>query len=248
MSQVAAANQMGFYPRLRAGGDAGFRAALQQPEVSIHASAREATGSFNACCRRLVFLSTPPRGRRLGDDDDGNHCVLFLSTPPRGRRRFAAGTAKSASEFLSTPPRGRRLEREDRIHFQFAFLSTPPRGRRLGTSTAQACVPRFYPRLRAGGDGQPGRLPPDAKVSIHASAREATFNRKTKEDFWQFLSTPPRGRRHNVKCLLDEEAKFLSTPPRGRRLAVLSRERCGRRFLSTPPRGRRRTDHNDSPV
>ena len=57
----------------------------------------------------------------------------------------------------------------------FPFQSTRPRGARptyLVVSGLRVC---FNPRARAGRDGVWPRLPPRAKVSIHAPARGATL-------------------------------------------------------------------------
>ena len=56
------------------------------------------------------------------------------------------------------------------------FQSTPPRGRRRASRTrSPAPVPCFNPRLRAGGDFRViVPQPSQGRVSIHASAREAT--------------------------------------------------------------------------
>ncbi len=78
-------------------------------------------------------------------------------------------------------------------------------------------------------------------VSIHASAREATLfcAQQTREDM--FRSTPPRGRRQSGAAAAFAILRFRSTPPRGRRHPPVNSG--GRRFVfrSTPPRGRRRS-------
>ena len=56
------------------------------------------------------------------------------------------------------------------------------------------------------------------KVSIHASAREATYKPPAGLMYLSFQSTPPRGRRLAAFFRSDGLAQFQSTPPRGRRL------------------------------
>ena len=100
-------------------------------QVSIHASAREATVNDKLFINPLWFQSTPPRGRRHEALYGGAAGGGFQSTPPRGRRRCLVNL-------------------EDMLQNG------------------------FNPRLREGGDVN---VPPPAcviKVSIHASAREAT--------------------------------------------------------------------------
>ena len=137
------------------------RRRLRNPEtgrnevvISIHASAKEATGNHPLLFPMYQFQSTPPRRRRL---------LLrwyslknqwkFQSTPPRRRRLRNPETgrnevvisihasAKEATgnhpllfpmyQFQSTPPRRRRLLlRWYSLKNQWKFQSTPPRRRR----------------------------------------------------------------------------------------------------------------------
>ena len=63
-------------------------------QVSIHASAWEATRKVSIRRRRLRrFQSTPPRGRRRQDWADAAARLGFQSTPPRGRRPDSATAA-----------------------------------------------------------------------------------------------------------------------------------------------------------
>ena len=78
-------------------------------------------------------------------------------------------------EFRSTPPRGRRLPPAFAPCWSRRFRSTPPRGRRRGATAGSTRTSGFDPRLRAGGDGESDEAYRIRKVSIHASAREATF-------------------------------------------------------------------------
>ena len=147
-----------FYPRLREGGD-------EEP----HGRRRGRTGFY-------------PRLREGGDlisDIRGAEVLMFLPTPPRGRRPAVLVTFAINWLFLPTPPRGRRLARWPFFLKNPLFLPTPPRGRRhippygyrrvrIVSTHASAreatpgrrshrCWPaRFYPRLREGGDSGSG--------------------------------------------------------------------------------------------
>ena len=145
--------------------------------ISIHASAKEATlppcftdlrvnpyfnprlregGDRNIKQSRLYYQHFNPRLREGGDILLGFvYFSLFISIHASAKE--ATGTSLVTYEaqiFQSTPPRRRR---------QSAFIL-------LLTNTD------FNPRLREGGDPVPGVFPflPD-QISIHASAKEATF-------------------------------------------------------------------------
>ena len=154
--------------------------------VSIHASAREAT--CGSAWPRHPLSCFDPRLRAGGDKvvlDCPAKYWLFRSTPPRGRRLDATLPKFRDKWFRSTPPRGRRPRR--RAHCW--------RSR------------RFDPRLRAGGD-------PDTPVRNPSTLL--------------FRSTPPRGRRPMQASPRSEAPLFRSTPPRGRRRGP----RRGRRSAS----------------
>ena len=83
----------------------------------------------------------------------------------RSRRRTEISIHASAREATD----GREpMEVEDE------FQSTPPRGRRLSARFILAETTNFNPRLREGGDAECWELSEREKISIHASAREAT--------------------------------------------------------------------------
>ena len=122
--------------------------------VSIHASAREATwpswthGDLNMCFN--------PRLRTGGDRIGAVGCQcreMFQSTPPHGRRRRSRSRGWQRKLFQSTPPHGRRHKALVAEAEREGFQSTPPHGRR----------PKYFQQLIAA-----------TNVSIHASAREAT--------------------------------------------------------------------------
>ena len=148
-----------------------------------------------------------------------------------------------------------------------------------------SCIVNFNPRLREGGDKIDILFPPNKRyfnprlreggdvlwillwilwitISIHASAKEATFPLYLLWMGKRFQSTPPRRRRQWLVVYTDTSKEFQSTPPRRRRPDFLfflhghdyfnPRLREGgdgnsctwstfqKRFQSTPPRRRRR--------
>ena len=68
----------------------------------------------------------------------------------------------------------------------------------------------FNPRLREGGDEIQRLGLRCLWISIHASAREATFPNQSLAPCIQFQSTPPRGRRH--KCISNLHGQFYFNP------------------------------------
>ena len=121
----------------------------------------------------------------------------FQSTPPRRRRQgYSECRVGIDNVFQSTPPRRRRLLPPLLRWYSLEFQSTPPRRRRQprGRITSSAGL-NFNPRLREGGDINPAESPEFSSISIHASAKEATFQRVYYTLLGQFQSTPPRRRR-----------------------------------------------------
>ena len=145
------------------------------------------------------FQSTPPHGRRhtcrcsaskcihsfnprlrTGGDYfpcvDADCPILFQSTPPHGRRHIHSVIHSAAKKFQSPPPHGRRPEcsRPSKL-ILIEFQSTPPHGRRLGLLGHGAGVIRVSIHASAREATQIIHLISSLiKVSIHASAREAT--------------------------------------------------------------------------
>ena len=213
----------------------------------------------------ILFQSTPPRRRRLRRKRLCYRVNQFQSTPPRRRRLESNHLRNQLKQFQSTPPRRRRPETilqrpallisihasakeatnsSPSIISTMSFQSTPPRRRRLivGNGTLQFSDD-FNPRLREGGDIYNHFLFFSIGISIHASAKEATFIVVRFENILLFQSTPPRRRRRgsgtptvytpfdfnprlreggdnlyrNIPILYN---KFQSTPPRRRRLII----------------------------
>ena len=98
--------------------------------------------------------------------------------------------SRSRSEFQSTPPHGRRpcCLRALRPKKPSEFQSTPPHGRRL--------ISPLHSRLRSD------------RVSIHASAREATKSPLHGLRLAVFQSTPPHGRRLRFCCKKTRFSRF----------------------------------------
>ena len=99
------------------------------------------------------------------------------------------------------------------------FQSTPPRRRRRKPVRCRKPMHcHFNPRLREGGDVLWILLwILWITISIHASAKEATFPLYLLWMGKRFQSTPPRRRRQWTDCLYSSGQRFQSTPPRRRR-------------------------------
>ena len=143
-----------FNPRLRTGGDQAVIAGPQPVHVSIHASAREATGPPGrppAPCARFN-----PRLRTGGDWSRSPAPVVFMRFNPRLRtggdpcQGAAAGPRSCFNPRLRTGGDDERLTIGRRLGIVSIHASareaTPHRYRAAGSP---AC---FNPRLRTGGD------------------------------------------------------------------------------------------------
>jgi len=131
--------RVSFNPRLREGGDMGRWAGKRRTDVSIHASAREATRQARPLCGGSQSFN--PRLREGGDVDlpDTSYARdLFQSTPPRGRRRNRR--TRMLCNVLCFNPRlreGGDTPTRSCGHTWQTFQSTPPRGRRREKQTDQ---------------------------------------------------------------------------------------------------------------
>ncbi len=122
-------------------------------DVSIHASAREATGRRRTC-KSLHKVSIHASAREATTTSKSFGCAIRVSIHASARE----ATVLLPSIF--TAP--------------FGFN---PRLRTGGDRSAGICdchEKGFNPRLRTGGDRSEGSRPGHLRVSIHASAREAT--------------------------------------------------------------------------
>ena len=120
-----------FNPRLREGGDlVCFRQLLQQFNISIHASAKEATSQTNQINALAKFQSTPPRRRRLdASKEDTLNSYISIHASAKEATAFA-DQYSWLHVFQSTPPRRRRRHLCQYVFVFFVFQSTPPRRRR----------------------------------------------------------------------------------------------------------------------
>ena len=135
-------------------------------EISIHASAREATSRWRQI-EEILNISIHASAREATTDPTGYPTNLggFQSTPPRGRRLTAKNFTVDAAdfnprlreggdkypfvldvlyaEFQSTPPRGRRRSKRSSSPRSCRFQSTPPRGRRPTVTHGSFFVTEF---------------------------------------------------------------------------------------------------------
>ena len=189
--------------------------------ASIHAPAREATMATITPARPAIwFQSTPPHGRR----HHGKHHVTRLCESFNPRLR-TGGAPFLLSAFLllsSFNPRlrtGGDASRASSCMRSQLFQSTPPHGRRR-------CF-QWRSRLRL-------------RVSIHASAREATISRL--HTFPHRAGFNPRlrtGGDLTAAVVAHVLVVSIHASAREATLCPLSRWPCPSAFQSTPPHGRR---------
>ena len=167
-----------FNPRLREGGDANVPA--KKPErviISIHASAKEATFSFN-CISTEVLISIHASAKEATTDTGWKRWVFYHFNPrlrEGGDAPFLIQTAGSYLISIHASAKEATNCIECISSLLVKFQSTPPRRRRR---TDWWWVQKNY------------------FISIHASAKEATEVPDAKTAIWIFQSTPPRRRRH----------------------------------------------------
>ena len=98
------------------------------------------------------------------------------------------------------------------------FQSTPPHGGRQNAVLVIAKEEGFNPRPRMGGDGARTKISRKyQKVSIHAPAWGATFDKELDVFYIEFQSTPPHGGRRMPWFDTTTNILFQSTPPHGGR-------------------------------
>ena len=141
------------------------------------------------------------------------------------------------------------------------FQSTRPRGTRPESHYGRGGTGGFNPRVRAGRDPATRSIgtrvtfqstrPRGTRlnlrvnhirrqcVSIHASARDATYLGGVPSGSYRFQSTRPRGTRHIVLIVFPPCHWFQSTRPRGTRPAAAIFSDATSWFQSTRPRGTR---------
>ena len=106
-------------------------------------------------------------GLLLGDSTVSIHASAWEATPVRPQHPMDLSVSIHASAWEATLSR-------NGVPQVAPFQSTPPHGRRRGGSGTRVPPGRFNPRLRMGGDPHSAGNPMSQRVSIHASAWEAT--------------------------------------------------------------------------
>ena len=145
-------------------------------DISIHASAKEATRSGDDLL--LCFPYFNPRLREGGDLNTGLPLMeqqKFQSTPPRRRRPSNILAAPAAQDYFN--PRLREGG-DIKMHLYVnhdGFQSTPPRRRRLCTISCTPATTRISTHASAKEATEVGMTYFSVfLISIHASAKEAT--------------------------------------------------------------------------
>ena len=141
------------------------------------------------------------------------------------------------------------------------FQSTLPRRKRHYTGGLQKPITNFNPRFREGSDSCGSFLKPKTSISIHASAKEATYT-PTENRYYEPISIHasakeatgsagkgifpldfnPRfreGSDKDAECREERDLVFQSTLPRRKRLRLMRR---GRRDTNFNPRFREGSD------
>ena len=142
--------------------------------VSIHASAKEATGAISAFVTTIVFQSTPPRRRRL-NCILLHLCLLVVSIHASAKEATESHTMQTSHQ---------------------KFQSTPPRRRRLDSREEYEQYSGFNPRLREGGDRTTiARSQSDFRFQSTPPRRRRQYPFVLDVLYAEFQSTPPRRRR-----------------------------------------------------
>ena len=143
------------------------------------------------------------------------------------------------SQFQSTPPHGRR-QRWDYLTLRRRCFN--PRLRTGGDILSWLDLryrDRFNPRLRTGGDGSLGLSKVISIVSIHASAREATYSAGV-FDYPSFCFNPRLRTGGDITSLMSVRFTVCFNPRlRTGGDSVLACSSISSSFQSTPPHGRR---------
>ena len=142
-----------FNPRLREGGDRLLRPILTQIQISIHASAKEATNS-NHFALKLDNYFNP----RLREGGDGKTTIISFPLEEisiHASAKEATDIQKQAEERMDISIHASAKEATRagyQVHTVKIFQSTPPRRRRLISISRCKWRNYFNPRLREGGD------------------------------------------------------------------------------------------------
>ena len=241
-----------FYPRARGGRDrpvspytmASWRFLSTRPRgarpdgwgydavtyaVSIHAPAGGATARSRMGIITLSRFYPRARGGRdrVGVGDDADAAGVSIHAPAGGATFLVSLFFFCVNMFLSTRPRGARPAGElfNSPHL-LVSIHAPAGGATSRRPAGCRRRARFYPRARGGRDHCLCNGVGLEAVSIHAPAGGATLVPVLQTlIFKMFLSTRPRGARHQLELDAYKKALFLSTRPRGARRLVASPEK-----------------------
>ena len=216
--------------------------------ISIHASAKEATLCSSFWHAKKFDFN--PRLREGGD-------------------QAIAGVNYNMAIFQSTPPRRRRLNESGLYSLIFDFNPRLREGGDSGKKCKLYSILYFNPRLREGGDHKLPAQHRAMRISIHASAKEATylspvhhlclpyFNPRLREGgdhrhqprylIYMEISIHASAKEATVSSkILALTYRFQSTPPRRRRHSLGNGVFFNDIFQSTPPRRRRRAERGQA--
>ena len=177
--------------------------------ISIHASARRATGDG---AHIKIFLSTPPRGGRHSMGCFAARAAIFYPRPSARRATSAASPGRPCCPFLSTPSARRATAGGFSAPAPTSyFYPRPPRGGRRTPCPRLRHSPIFYPRPPRGG------RPAVASISAFA---------------FSILSTPSARRATRDGLPHRRRCPILSTPSARRATgAAKAQDHCGGDFI-----------------
>ena len=215
-------------------------AGVTDKDISIHASAREATFTVNIACKSNLFQSTPPRRRRLSDLSVRREYRDFNPRLREGGDRRSKKKAIPQQRFQSTPPRGRRRFSSHNQTEQ-SIISIHASAREATNMWIAGVTDKDISIHASAREATREALESDDVfwISIHASAREATAIFCMTSSLPSFQSTPPRGRRRTRKTLPDHLSHFNPRLREGGDKKAGDKVTANALFQSTPPRGRR---------
>ncbi len=174
---ASSVSSLHFNPRIRVGCDSAISGLPNSGNISIHASAWDATlDSLGKADIENISIHASAW--------DATICDCYCLSCYRISIHASAWDATSLqlplinrSGFQSTHPRGMRLLLSWSVQPLFLFQSTHPRGMRRSDSCTIPARSYFNPRIRVGCDFLLVCNAWDDKISIHASAWDATKNR-----------------------------------------------------------------------
>ena len=137
----------------------------------------------------------------------------FQSTPPRRRRPgIPVGVSPSAIDISIHASAKEATMSQPNGAFRIAFQSTPPRRRRqVRQNINRALKQDFNPRLREGGDlALPMHPIQEHLISIHASAKEATFYLMLYTVFISVISIHASAKEATSKKAIEESLHYIS--------------------------------------